>query len=356
MNGVKYMEQAKLSVIIPIYNAEKYLYECLDSVIHQSMNEIEIILVNDGSTDKSLEICNEYASSDKRIKVITKENGGVHEARNIGLDYVTSDYFTYLESDDWLPTNACQCLYEMITTKNVDLFLSSYFCVLPSGIKEKTPYLEEEILFSKQDVLHRLMVDTLGLTDSRIKHPELIDSLLTCTAKIYKTDIARKNNILWKSRKETYSDCLDYLLRYMSVCQSAFYKRVPLYYYRRTNTSSQTATFRPGTLELWQRQFFQLEEFIKQNDLAFLMPAYYSRVCFTIIPIGGNAYRMNDKKKALKEINKALAIPEYSEAFKYFKIRSLPIKYRPLFYFAKHKMSLLFFYMTSLMRYAMSKR
>ena len=350
------MEQAKLSVIIPIYNAEKYLNECLDSVIHQSMNEIEIILVNDGSTDKSLDICYEYANSDNRIKIISQENGGVHEARNIGLKNVTTEYFTYLESDDWLPSNACQVLYDMITTKNVDLFLSSYFCVLPSGIKEKKPYSEEEIFFSEEEVLHRLMVDTLGLTDKRLKHPELIDSLLTCTAKIYKTDIARSNNILWKSRKETYSDCLDFLLRYISVCKSAFYKHVPLYFYRRTNTSSQTATFRSGTLDLWQKQFLQLEYFINHNNFVFLMPAYYSRVCFTIIPIGGNAYRMNNKKKALKEIKIALSIPEYSEAFKHFKIHSLPLKYRPLFYFAKHRMTFSFFYMTSLMRYAMSKR
>ena len=345
-----------MSIIVPIYNTEKYLNECLNSLINQSMKEIEIILVNDGSTDNSLSICSKYASIDERIKVINKSNSGVHDARNIGFDNVTSDYFTYLESDDYLPIDACQILYNMILSKDTDLAFSSYYCVLPSGIKEKQPYYDDEIYFNKNNVEHRLMVDTLGLTNNRIKHPELIDSLLTCTAKIYKTSIVRNHRIKWTSRKETYSDCLDFLLRYMSFSNSAYYKLIPTYYYRRTNASSQTATFRPGTLELWRKQFFQIEKFIIKNNYNFLLPAYYSRVCFTIIPIGGNAYRMKYIKDSISEIERALNIPEYTEAFKNFNIHSLPIIYQPLFFFAKHKRSILFYIMTYIMRYAMSKR
>ena len=96
------IEKEKISVIIPVYNVEKYLKRCLDSVINQTYKNLEIILVDDGSTDNSGKICDEYAKNDKRIIVIHKENGGVSVARNIGLDICTGDYVNFIDSDDWI--------------------------------------------------------------------------------------------------------------------------------------------------------------------------------------------------------------------------------------------------------------
>ncbi len=91
-----------ISVIIPVYNAEKYLNRCVDSVIHQTHGNLEIVLVDDGSSDGSSKICDDYAAADPRIKVIHKKNGGVCSARNVGLDACTGDYVGFLDSDDWL--------------------------------------------------------------------------------------------------------------------------------------------------------------------------------------------------------------------------------------------------------------
>ncbi len=92
----------KISVIIPIYNSEQYLENCLESIVNQSYENLEIILVNDGSTDKSLSICEKYAENDKRIVVLNKENGGQASARNLGLNYAKGDYIAFLDSDDRL--------------------------------------------------------------------------------------------------------------------------------------------------------------------------------------------------------------------------------------------------------------
>ncbi|ORU23018.1 glycosyl transferase, partial [Francisella tularensis subsp. holarctica] len=96
---MKYCEL--ITLVIPIYNIENYLGRCLDSVINQTYKDLEIILVNDGSTDNSLEICESYAKEDSRIKIINKNNGGLSSARNVGLDACKGDYVTFIDSDDW---------------------------------------------------------------------------------------------------------------------------------------------------------------------------------------------------------------------------------------------------------------
>ena len=95
----------KISVIVPVYNVEKYLKECLDSIINQTFKDIEIICVNNGSTDSSCEILNEYAKNDNRIKIINSENIGVGNARNLGLQAVTGEYISFVDSDDFLNTD-----------------------------------------------------------------------------------------------------------------------------------------------------------------------------------------------------------------------------------------------------------
>lgn len=116
----------KLSVIIPIYNVEKYLKECLDSVVNQTLGDIEIILVDDGSPDNSGKICDEYAKKDNRIKVIHKENGGLGNARNVGIDYATGEYIGFVDSDDWVDLNFFETLYNEAKRTNADISVGNF--------------------------------------------------------------------------------------------------------------------------------------------------------------------------------------------------------------------------------------
>ena len=111
----------KVSVIIPVYNVEKYLKECLDSLVNQTLPDIEIILVDDGSTDSSLDICKQYAQKDNRIKIIEQQNQGAGAARNKGLAVAIGDYLYFMDSDDYINTNALEKLYNQITKTNADI-------------------------------------------------------------------------------------------------------------------------------------------------------------------------------------------------------------------------------------------
>ena len=115
------MNNKLISIIIPVYNIEKYLGECLDSILNQTYQNFEIILVDDCSTDSSFNICNEYASKDKRIKVIQNDvnSGGCGIPRNIGLKHIKGDYVTFIDGDDLIPTNYLQVLINNSNGKDI---------------------------------------------------------------------------------------------------------------------------------------------------------------------------------------------------------------------------------------------
>lgn len=96
------MDTQKISVIVPVYNVEKYLSRCIDSIISQTFSDFELILVDDGSTDSSGKICDEYGKKDGRVKVIHKKNGGQSSARNAGIENSTGEYISFVDSDDWI--------------------------------------------------------------------------------------------------------------------------------------------------------------------------------------------------------------------------------------------------------------
>ena len=117
----------KITVIVPVYNVEHYLDKCLDSLISQTYKNLEIIVINDGSTDNSGAICQEYARKDNRIIYIEKENGGQSEARNMGLDRMTGSYVTFVDSDDWVELDYVETLYKKITEYQADIAVGNYY-------------------------------------------------------------------------------------------------------------------------------------------------------------------------------------------------------------------------------------
>ena len=115
------IKNIKVSVIVPVYNTEKYLYECLDSLINQTLKDIEIICIDDGSTDNSLKILNEYAKKDRRIKVFTQENCGQGAARNKGMDFACGEFIYFMDSDDYIDLDTLSVTYNVCKEKNLDI-------------------------------------------------------------------------------------------------------------------------------------------------------------------------------------------------------------------------------------------
>lgn len=121
----------KISVIVPVYNAEQYLSECLDSVLKQTYRELEILLVDDGSTDNSLQICQEYAKQDRRIQVLHQENGGSTCARRTGLRAASGEYISFIDSDDWLESCFYEKMYALTRDGSMDIVISG--CIMEEG-------------------------------------------------------------------------------------------------------------------------------------------------------------------------------------------------------------------------------
>lgn len=137
----------KISVIIPVYNVEKYLSECLDSILNQTFNDIEVICVNDGSTDNSLSILKEYQNKDSRIKILTQKNKGAASARNNGLNQAKGKYIYFMDSDDYIENNAFAEIYNLSESKNLDMNIFKIISFM-EGSEEKftSTYLEMEFL------------------------------------------------------------------------------------------------------------------------------------------------------------------------------------------------------------------
>lgn len=128
------MINEKVSIIVPVYNVEKYLTHCLDTLRNQSYRNIEIILVDDGSTDRSGAICDQYQQVDSRIRVIHKENGGLSSARNAGIQIATGEYFSFVDSDDWVSVYMIETLLDAVVETNSDIAVCGFFCVKENDI------------------------------------------------------------------------------------------------------------------------------------------------------------------------------------------------------------------------------
>lgn len=131
-----------ISVIVPVYNVDKFLPQCIESIIGQTYENLEIILVDDGAKDNSGKICDEYATKDSRIKVIHKENAGVAEARNTGIRNIKGEYFCFVDGDDYVHKDYVEAMYSIICKYNADIAMCSYVFKYPNGKEWKTRNFE----------------------------------------------------------------------------------------------------------------------------------------------------------------------------------------------------------------------
>lgn len=147
-----------ISIVLPIYNVEKYIEKCMDSVLNQTYKNIEVILVDDGSPDRCPKICEEYAKKDNRIKVVHKENGGLSDARNAGIKVANGEYITFIDSDDYVDEDYVEFLYNNIEKTNADIAIGAHRVLYDSGkVIEKATH--ENSVLKPKEVLERILYD-----------------------------------------------------------------------------------------------------------------------------------------------------------------------------------------------------
>lgn len=148
-----------ISVVIPVYNVEQYIHQCIDSVIEQTYKNIEIIIVDDGSEDRSGKICDEYAKKDERIKVIHQNNRGLSGARTAGQEIAQGKYITFIDSDDWIDIDMLEILYKAINKYNGDISCIGFFAFYEDGIFEKITKVREVKILNNVEALECYLFD-----------------------------------------------------------------------------------------------------------------------------------------------------------------------------------------------------
>ena len=214
-----------VSIIVPVFNTEKYLKKCLESLINQSLKDIEILCVNDGSTDNSLAILEEYRNKDSRIKIFNQENKKQGAARNLGQKNATGEYIGFVDSDDWVDLNYFEKLYNSAKENDADIALATNVRIGNGKTKKRLEIIEQQIAIS--------LDDKFSLT-KQAKNP--------CpTNKIYKTSLLNDNNITWP--ENVY--CEDKIFFFFSVYFANKIVSVPniyYYYYRNPNSTVNTCS------------------------------------------------------------------------------------------------------------------
>lgn len=222
----KNMSEIKISVIIPVYNSENLLPQCLDSVIKQTLGDIEIICVDDGSTDNSLNILKEYEKKDNRIKVFTQKNSGAGTARNKGMDEAQGEYIAFLDSDDWLELDALEKLYNHITSNNAEVTLFNAIEHKPNN------QFNKRIYFRKDE-----KIDYNNYTfDYHFDKNLVMNGKLVIWSKFYKTSFIKDNNLRFYDH-EIFND-VQFHIQTMLRAKRVSYLPDILYNYRRLGQNS----------------------------------------------------------------------------------------------------------------------
>ena len=217
------------SIIIPVYNAEKYLSRCLDSVVNQSFKDIEIIIVNDGSTDMSADIIEEYARKDSRIKLIDQENKGQGYARNIGINSGRGDYIIFVDSDDYVELDMCEKFYDILQNKKIEVLINPFFFVKKSNKKLFGDYF---IKFLPQEKIFDAKTGTLSILKA-FKNNFFITTIAHF---VFKTSYLKEKKIYFPE-KILYEDvifCTDAFLQ----AEKIYVSKICKYHYNLTPVST----------------------------------------------------------------------------------------------------------------------
>ena len=217
------MEQSLVSVIVPVYNAESYLVKCVSSICGQTYKNLQIILVNDGSRDLSLQICRMFEQLDSRVLVIDKQNTGVSDTRNVGLSRAEGKYIQFADSDDYLAPEATELFVSAAETTRADMIISPYLRV--NGTRKKFHNLiEEESTIDRTSFVCKLMDKPASFYYGVVWN------------KIYRADLIRKHEIQF-CRELRWSEDLLFNLEYIQFCNSFHAIQRPTYYYVRSESN-----------------------------------------------------------------------------------------------------------------------
>ena len=330
------MKHPLISIIVPIYNVEQYLAKCIESILCQTYHNLDIILINDGSTDKSLEIAQSFA--DPRIRIINKENSGQSDCRYLGYHESKGEFLFFMDSDDTLNSNAIQDLYDHITATNADICCCRFCLVDENGkiLKSSEAYLQDEIIDNN-------IILKEALTSGQIKG--------TLWTKLFRKSFLEKNKLEPEKRIRLHDDCMFSYLAAVYAERVCFSQSILYNALQRSNSISRTCkpimvTVYQDIFNIVQHRLFEVKKWegVKQYFFA----GYCKSVLYALILAAVRSDSYDSYVKIFKSIHRSDYY--YCEDLK----NALPImptkikclycisKYSRVFYFLINKFSSFF--------------
>lgn len=329
-----------VSVIIPVYNVEAYLSECVNSVLNQTYRNIEVILVDDGSPDNCPQMCDEFALKDSRVKVVHKDNGGPSSAREAGIVASSGDYVMLIDGDDWIDIETVEHCVAEVQNHNLDCVIFSY-CKERGGSRDIRHLFEEDKCYlNKEEFDKNIYIRLFGLTNDMLSHPESLDYLTSCCMKLYRKELLKNIEYVDIKRVGSGEDGI-FGIYALKNCSSAIYIDKPFYHYR-SNENSATSTFRPDLVSQWSVLFKIMQQFLYDNDLpGMYQEALNNRIALGVLGIGLNG--LCDNKMKFSEfksyMNSFIKSDMYISAVKTTDLCRLPITWRCLLFCSKNRMT-----------------
>ena len=339
------MIKPDVSIIVPVYNAEKYLERCVDSLKNQTLENIEIILVDDSSKDSSLMICENYAKEDNRIKVIHKINEGAGKARNAALEIATGEYIGFVDSDDYIEKDMFETLVKTAEKYSSDLILSGVIykdgnMFSKDGETSVKSYFETDTHFETESQLKQLK---LGIVGSLPDDTDDSKYGMSIWKNLFKSEIIKNNNIVFQSEREMLSEDALFMIDYISCIDKATGIKDAFYNYCR-NEDSISKSFKKDRFEkslvFVQQAEKRFSKDCSENEYEKYIYRFWQAMCRVICSqeimyAQDNNIRYSQLKKRLKTVcTHDLTV----RTLKKYPIGKLPLKQRIFAYAMKYRL------------------
>lgn len=302
----------KVSVLVPVYNVEKYLEKCLDSIINQSLKEIEILLIDDGSTDKSGKICDDYAKKDNRIVVIHQENQGVSAARNRGIELAKGEYISFVDSDDLVDEKMLVVLYDKGEKYNLDLVMCDLTKDRFGKIIKKEFELKRNEIIEKNNII------------DFIKSYKNLFTVNHIYAKIYKRSFLTENNIYFPVGLNLQEDTV-FVLETMIKANNLYCIKESYYNHIKRENSLTTKKYRKDIHIYYNSAYLTVLDLYNKNNIKYLENELYDRIVLQMIMcmfnINNSGLSAKEKESIFKEI---VDLEMVNDTFQKVKIKDFP--------------------------------
>lgn len=325
-----------VSIIVPVYNNIEYLPQCLDSLVDQTYTNLEIICINDGSTEPCLDLLHEYGT-DPRVLVVDQTNRGCSFSRTRGMYMAKGEYMMFIDSDDWLDLDAIRVLLRHAEREQADAVMGTYVREYEGRSFPKKIFEEAYLSYDAEETRRYVHRRLFGLIGDELAHPETVDSLNSNCITLYHRDLI-KHLTFGAGPYGTFKD-LYFQIEALEHCKRFVYIDYPVYHYRKTDERSQSSVYKKD-LVASRLQFFQvLMHYIETHRLGDdYRKALYNRIALSMIGIGLN--ELSSPKSLLAQaeaLRQVLRQKEYKRAYSQMDLHYFDIKWRTFFELCKRE-------------------